>query len=457
MTVETSKIAGKITGKITEIAGKIAKIDKPTELDDILSESNRDSHIFLLIFISFFVVMGVWGSRFKLDIFSTAKGEVVPASQIRQVQHLEGGIIRKILVKEGDKVTVGQPLVELETTASGADVGQLRSRIAALNADQIRLNAEAAGENTLVFPANLRKGYPEIVREANGLFKARQKRHQNELMVLGARIVQRRQSIKEAVSRINRYKEKLGLLYEQIKISEKLLENELTNRYNHLDLLGKASELEGQIEEATAAATRAEFSLKEAKSMLRGSTNTFLEGVRGSLENNGRKLNEYAERLNKLEDSLKRTVLRAPVDGIVKTLRVSTRGGVIKPGESVLDIVPGEDRLIIEAKLSPGAIGYVNIGQTAKISLSAAEAMRFGDIDGTVINISPDTLVTRNGSAYYKVRIATKKTYFEKGNRRYRLYPGVVVTARIHTGQRTIIDYLFDPFLGGLKSALTEQ
>lgn len=427
------------------------------ELGDAVWEKNRDTHIFLMICIAFLIVMSIWSSQYTLDIFSNAEGEVVPASQLKLVQHLEGGIIREILVKEGDRITAGQPLVELETTANDADVSQLRIRIAALRTDQIRLNAEAAGEKELVFPDDLRDGYPVIIHNAESLFKVRKERHENELVALDEKITQRRQSISEAKIRIDRFEHSSRLRDEQVQISEELLKDNLTNRYNHLDLLSKASELKGQIEEASATRERAKSSLREAQSMRSDSINVFLEEVRENLEENGRQLNENAERLIKLEDSLKRSILRSPVDGIVKTVRISTRGGVVQPGESVLDIVPGKDNLIIEARLSPGDIGYVDIGQMAKISLSAAEAMRYGDIDGTVIHISPDTFVNEQGGAFYKVRISPKQSYFEKGDRIYRLYPGVTVMAKIHTGQRTVADYIFDPFLGGLKSALTEQ
>jgi len=420
-------------------------------------DENRDTHIFLFLCFAFFIVMGIWSTRYTLDIFSNAEGEVVPASQLKQVQHLEGGIIREILVKEGDRITAGQPLIELESLSNEADVSQLRIRIAALRTDQVRLNAEANGEEDLVFPEDLLGEYPKIVRDARSLFRARNERHENELLALDEKIAQARQSISDAQIRIARYQHSLKLRNEQIQISEGLLEDDLTNRYNHLDLLSKRSELRGQIEEAKAGKRRAESALREALALRRDSSNIFLEEVRALLEENGRQLNEYDERLNTLEDSVKRSVLRAPVDGIVKTLRVTTRGGVVQPGASVLDIVPGKDTLIIEAKLSPGDIGYVDVGQEARISLSAAEAMRYGDIEGNVTHISPDTFVDEHGGAYYMVRISPDKAFFEKGERRYRLYPGVNVMAKIHTGQRTIADYVFDPFLGGMKSALTEQ
>ena len=244
---------------------------------------------------------------------------------------------------------------------------------------------------------------------------------------------------------------------EQISISETLLKGEMASRYEHLDLLKKSNELKGLIKRDVAALRSARAALGEAKAQLTNIHNTYLEKVRGELDQKQLEYNELTERLKKFEDSLRRTVLRSPVDGIIKTLHVTTIGGVIKAGDKVVDIVPGEDRLVIEAKLPTQDIGYIQIGQTADVKLASADAPRFGSLNGVVTKISPDTLISDDGVPYYKVRVTTDRSFFERGEQRYQLFPGMQVMANIKTGKRTVFQYLFDPVMRGMGDALQER
>ncbi len=168
-------------------------------------------------------------------------------------------------------------------------------------------------------------------------------------------------------------------------------------------------------------------------------------------------MRELSERLKAYEDDLQRTVLTAPTSGIVKTIYAFTRGGVVKPGEVVLDLVPDSDSVVVEARLQPSDIGYVNVGDTAFVRLNSNDAVKFGYLSGSVTTISPDTLVTEQGIAYYRVRIQTEKNYFESGPARYPLVPGVVVTAGVVTGQRSVLRYLLSPFLNKTFFSLSER
>jgi len=181
------------------------------------------------------------------------------------------------------------------------------------------------------------------------------------------------------------------------------------------------------------------------------------EDVQTDLDENRLELDGFQERLRKFEDSLNRTILRAPVDGIIKTLYIVTEGGVIRPGGTVLDIVPGDDMLIVEAQLPTQDIGYIHMGQKAVIKLNSADARRFGDIEGEVVQISPDTLISETGQPYYKVRVATDQDCFQGGGVKYCLYPGMLVMVSIHTGERTVMEYLLSPFLTSMNSAMTER
>ncbi len=415
------------------------------------------SHLFLWLCLSVCILFGLWAWKGTLAVVSVAEGEVVPSSQVKTIQHLEGGIIREIKIREGEKVTEGQSLIVLESTSSGADVSELQTRIVGLQIEMARLEAEASNQPQPKFPPDLVKAYPRLISEAMGLFTSRQNKLKNEISSQRAIISQRRRSIQEISARVRNQRKSLKLLKEQISISEQLLKEQLTNRYKHLDLLKESARLEGEISQDKVAVQRAEAALKQAEANFAGVRSRFSVEARSSLDTARRQLEEFLPRLEKFQDSLKRTVLRSPVNGVIKTLHVVTIGGVLRPGDDVLDIVPAGDRLVIEARLPTQDIGYVRTGQTSVIKLASVDAMRFDNLPGKVTGVSPDTITAEDGQPFYKVRIETDRDHFLRGAVRYDLFPGMQVVASIHTGQRTVLEYLVDPFLDASDSALRER
>lgn len=420
-------------------------------------DPGRATHLFLGLCVALCVGFIIWASFGVLDIVSVAMGEVIPSSQVKTVQHLEGGIVRKIMVHEGDKVKKGQPLVTLETTTSGADLGELTVKVTSLKIEIARLKAEIGGLKEPAFPEELRKTYPLLISQAKDLFKARETRRRSQLTAKEQAIIQRREQIKEILGRLANNKNSLKLQEEQIAISKRLLKAKLTSRYVHLDFLKEASRLKGLIAADEAGFKRAGAALKEAEASLQNTKSTIEEENRKKLEESSITLDELTQKMQKFEDSLKRTVLRSPVNGVVKTLYTSTVGGVVKGGSPVVDIVPGGDRLVIEARLPTQDIGYVKAGQPVMVKLTSSAGRRFGGIDGVVVNVSPDTLNTKSGKPYYRVRIETKESKFQRGKLEYRLFPGMQVVTSIRTGTRTVMQYLFGSYLSSAGEALRER
>jgi len=415
------------------------------------------THMFLILSVTACLAFGYWSYKGTLDIVSMTMGEVIPSSQVKTIQHLEGGIVRKILVREGMLVKKGQALVELEPTARDSELGELRVRMASLQVTMAWLRAELAEQEKPTFTKEMTEKFPQMVAQALKRFYARRKKDRGLITSQKEKVIQRRQDIREIKARIKNRKVRLKFLNEQVSISEELLKEELTNRYRHLDLLKDASKMKGQTLEDEESLTGARSALNEATSKLQNiknersvETNKEMDGTRLQFE-------ELTQRVLKFEDNLQRTVLRSPVDGVVNVLHVATVGGVLKAGDSVADIVPAGDRLVIEAKLPTQDIGYVQVGQLAMIKLASMDAMRFGGLEGKVTTVSPDTLVSEDGEPFYKVRIETEKDHFQKGDLRYQLFPGMQVSASIHTGSRTVLEYIISPFLNSMNAAMQER
>ena len=415
------------------------------------------THLFLLMCALVFISMCVWAYMGKLDIASVCEGRVIPSSKVKSIQHLEGGIIKDIPVNEGDRVNAGQPLVYLEEIANETSVEEINIRINALSIDIERLSQEIKGNDTLALPADLTTAHPDLAQQAKNLFSARHMRYSSEIKGQMEKIRQREQDIREITTRLKHNKENLALLEQQIRISDELLKDNLATQYTHLNLLREESKLKGRIEEDRVALERAQHSLNEEKEKQEGITHIFREDAREKLKKARQELEEYSQRRLKFKDSLERSVIRSPIDGVVKTLYMVTKGGIIRPGMTIMDIVPIKDRLIIEAHLPIHDIGYIDKGRNTLIKLASPEARRFGEIQGQVVNISPDTVTNRDGRTYYTIYIETENDRFERGNLTYRLYPGVMVLVFIHTGRRTIFEYLMDPFLNTLGNSLMER
>lgn len=413
----------------------------------------------LFLYTATSMVMGLtlWSALGRIDIVAHAVGEVIPSSQVKSVQHLEGGIVAEILVREGQRVAADQPLLALQSISSDAQVDELGVRLTALALDIARLQAEAAGATDLILPPDLLHDHPEESQRTQALFRSRRDNYQSAIASQQKAIGQREQAVAEISARLRNTRNSLGLIDEQVRISNDLLRDNLTNRYNHLALLREQSNLRSRIDEDGIAVRRGELAIEEARSQINGIRHAHEQEVKEQLAAALRESAEFQQRSRRLSDSQSRTVLRSPVDGFVKTLHVVTQGGVIQPGKTVVDIVPADDRLIVEGRLPVYEVGHVTVGQAARISLASAESNRFGSIDGTVIHISPDTLVSQDSGAYYRVRVETAADHFASAGLRYQLYPGVQVDISIITGDRTVLDYLLTPFLGYTDRALQER
>ncbi|EWY40915.1 hypothetical protein N825_33835 [Skermanella stibiiresistens SB22] len=399
----------------------------------------------------------IWAGVAELNITSTATGDVVPLSYNQSVQHFEGGIVRDILVAEGESVRAGQPLVELDETRTRADLEELKLRLASLTADMARLDAEASGRAAIDFPDGFAGDHADLVARTRDLFRARRDRLAADIEIQRQEVAQRDQEVALVRTRIAGAQTSLNLIREQLGISETLLKREITNRMKHIELLRDEATAANSIAEDRATLLRAGAALAESRGKLAWIDRKYEEETRSALDEARRNHSELSQRLNRFQDSLERSTLRAPMDGIVKTLAISTRGAVVKPGETVIELVPRDGDLVVDAHLPVQDIGYVRPDQEVVVTLAGGDASRFGHIKGRVLTISPDTMLDTNKQPYYKVRVELSSRTFKYGDRVYEVYPGVHVICSILTGTRTIIDYVFSPILSGFQHAMQER
>ncbi|MGE4552083.1 MAG: HlyD family type I secretion periplasmic adaptor subunit [Desulfovibrionaceae bacterium] len=421
------------------------------------AEIGRTTHLFFLGCVGLVLVFLAWAAFFDLDIVSVAMGEVVPRSKVKRVQHLEGGIVREILVHEGDEVTQDQPLVVLDELQPGSSVEELQLRINALRVEIARLQAEDKGLPHPEFPADLVQTAPDLVHQAMNIFQTRTQRLQNDKDTQEETIRQRGQDIVEIESRLRSLNANLPLIRKQVERSKELYAEKLIKED---ELIARQKELNttvSLINESQAALERAHSMLTSANATLDQVSNTYHEEVRTQLRESQQEYLEAEQRLKKFTDIEQRTVIRSPVDGVVNTLYVQGQGEVVKPGMTIMDMVPKGDPLVIEAKLPIRDIGYVQVGQTALLRLPTSDARMFGTLEGKVTSISPDAVTQPTGETYYLARIETERDYFENNGNRYRLFPGMRLIAAIHTGERTVLQYLAYPYFDAFTHGLQER
>jgi membrane fusion protein, adhesin transport system len=428
----------------------IDKLDKKTR-------SGRSSRLLLYVLALFCVSLTVWASVGTLDIVSMAQGQVVPSTRVRTVQHLEGGIVREILINEGQVVSAGQPLIVLEQIVSDAFFEEVQSRIISFRLDLARLEALSQDLDEPDFPDELKQSHPQLVAKSKSHFMALKDSYLSNMFSQQELIRQREHQVREIITRRDNARKNLELLEEQIALSQELLEENLTTRYKHLSYLREESALKSRIEEDGAALDAARASLSEARANLEKIKTAHHKDIENQLKKVRQDLEEIQQRQRRHADSLDRTVLRSPVDGVIKTLNVSTVGGVIRSGMDVVEIVPAGDTLVVEAMLPVGDIGYVHEGQGASVRLASRESVMFGKLEGRVIHVAPDTTVTPEGRAYYAVRIQTEKDRFAHKDMEYRLYPGMIMQVAVHTGTRTVLQYILDPLMGTMTGVLQER
>ncbi|MEX6505855.1 HlyD family type I secretion periplasmic adaptor subunit [Jiella sp. M17.18] len=411
------------------------------------------------VFAAFF---GVWGTTAPIAGAAVASGVVVAAGRNQKVQHLEGGIIRKILVSEGDRVKRGQILFGLDDTVAQAQTSELKAKVIALRARLARLVAERDGAEMLVFPDSLiadaeHLGHEDRLREQRAEFDSRKKRLDRERAILD-------QQIKALGDQVDGLKFQKTALEDQLKIvrdegsrKEELLKKGLTDRSEYSALLRSEADLVGQIGQTGTTIMTTHSQQLEAQEQLARLSNQLSETAASEINDVRTDLSSTQEQLRAAEDRLARTKVRSPTDGIVVQVSFNSVGSVIGAGEELAEILPTGEDLLVEARVDPRDIDTVRIGQEATMRFSALNARTTPKLPGKITYVSADRLVDQKTQrAYYVAKVQMDKTKESKAIAR-EIYPGMSVETYIRTGDRTFVNYLFRPLLDSMNHAFREH
>lgn len=433
---------------------KLLASDFDENLYDI-KELHHNRRAALLIFILLISII-FWMANWRLDVASHSEGEVVPATQVKPVQHLEGGIVNRIFISEGSEVKAGQVLVEMQKVSSNSDLLLMQSQIINLKIKVARLASQLAKDEVLKISPDLKLQHSESVQKAQEILESYRKRISTLFETQKFKISQQESQLVELNARLASYKNQLKIVNQQIQINQKLMESGLDNKYEELNLRKEQQELLGGIQQVKANINTVNQVLEQEKSQFNNLQASETQELKLQLEESTNELAEMQEQVLKYQDRNARSTVTAPIDGIVLKMNVFTEGGVVNPGGVILNIVPIDDPLVIETKLEVGDVGLVNVGQKVLLSLVSSTARNFSTIEGEVTYISADKVTNQDGIPYYVVRIKPLDLEFKRNGTSFPLLPGVRIQASILVGYRTVFEYIFSPFLSSTYTAFTE-
>lgn len=405
------------------------------------------------LFIGFAIAWANWA---ELDEITRGDGDIIPSSQLQVVETLEGGAVSEILVHEGDVVRKGQVLLRIHDIRFSSSLKENEVRQYELVAKAARLRAEAT-EQAFVAPQGFPAEYKLMLDQEENLYATRVEELQASLRGLKQQVTQREQELKAAQSQKSQLQRSYGLLKRELDITRPLLKDGVISEVEFLRLRRQLNDLAGELSGVKLNIPRIESTLQETREKLEGAELQFRNEARKELNETLAEASRIKQALTGMSDRINRAEVRSPVTGTVKQLLVNTVEGVVQPGDELLNIIPWEDRLLVEARIRPSDIANITPGQPAVVKVSAYDFSIYGGADAKVVFISPSTIVDEEGESYYLVRLETDKPYILHNDKELPLITGMTVSVDILTGKKTVMDYLLKPVLKAKHTALTER
>ncbi len=421
-----------------------------------LESVHRAGHSLLLLSFAFFLAAGWWAYETNLDEVTRGEGKVVPSSKIQIIQNLEGGILSEVLVAEGEMVEKGQILLKIDDTRFASSFRETELKHFELLARSLRLKAESAG-TLFILPKNIVENHPHLAEQELALYQSRQFALKSAISVLKQQEAQRRQELVERRSKQTQLQKSYELSDQELKMSEPLVSVGVMSEVELLRIRRTTNELYGEMEANRLAIPRVQSSLKEVLQKISEQKAKFKTEAANQLSEVSAELARTEETVFSQKDRVTRTQVRSPVKGTIKQLKINTVGGIIQPGMDLVEIVPVEDNLLIEAKIRPADIAFLRPGQEAMIKLTAYDFSIYGGLPAKLERISADTIKDDKDESFYLIYLRTDKNYIESSKGHLDIIPGMTTTVDILTGKKSVLDYLLKPILKARNEALRER
>jgi adhesin transport system membrane fusion protein len=414
----------------------------------------------ILIAIGFvFIFFVIWACTSEIVEVARGIGKVIPSSQIQVVQNLEGGILSEINVADGKLVKKGDNLLILDNTKFGSVYKEKRAEYFALLARVTRLEAETNNIdlNEVIWPKDLIKFAPELIEEEKAFAVSRKDLLSSKIKTLKSQINEHKQEINSLAGQLTSYREQYDIARKKFKITKPMVDSGATSQIQLLEIQKELSGLRGKVK-STSMGLRKE---KEARdglySKIEGEKKNHRNESISELTEKKAKLNSLKQAMPAIKDRLDRTIIKSPVEGTIKQVLVNTIGGVVQPGQPLVEIVPYKDNLLIEAKIFPKDIAFINPRQKVNVKFTAYDFSIYGGLNGVIETIGADSITERDGSSFYIVKIRTKKSHLGSEESPLVIIPGMVAQVDIITGHRTIADFILKPIIKARENALKER
>jgi adhesin transport system membrane fusion protein len=422
------------------------------------------SRLMLWIAAAFLAISLIWSYFAKLDEITRATGRVIPSSQIQVVQNLEGGILAELKVEEGDLVEKNQPIIRIDDIRFASSFKEDQQKMLEKAAKIARLTAEVNGTE-LSFPKEVMDESPEVAESERNLFESRRKELNANLAILTDQLTQKTQELAEMDGKRLHLDTSAAMLQKELLLSTPLVKSGAMSEVELLRIQRQANDLQGELKAAELAIPRITAAIAEAQSKVSELTTRYRSDAHKDLSEATGEHSRLIQTISASQDRVARTNVVSPVRGTVKQIKIRTIGGVIKPGEDLIEIVPIEDNLLIEARVRPTDIAFLHPGQECVVKLTAYDFSIYGGLKGKLEHISADTITPEDkdtppqerGKSFFLIRVRTDRNYLEHNGKRLNIIPGMTADADILTGKKSVLEYLMKPLIKATARAMHER
>ncbi|WP_153916345.1 HlyD family type I secretion periplasmic adaptor subunit [Shewanella sp. TC10] len=448
-------------------------------VDDVygamMTDAPRGHSLIIWSLAAMVICFVIWSYFSELDQVTSGMGKVIPSSQIQLIDSLDGGVLQEIYIQEGMIVTKDQPLVKIDDIRFRSDFAQQEQEVYSLQTNVIRMRAELDSivisdmssnwreqvkitKQPLVFSDDIIQQEPALVKNQQEEYSGRLDNLSNQLEILVRQIQQRQQETEELSSKITTLTKSFQLISRELELTKPLAQKGIVPEVELLKLERTVNDIQGELKTMRLLRPKLKASMDEAILKRREAVFVYAADLRASLNEMQTKLSRMNQAQIGAFDKINKSVITSPVNGTIKTLHINTLGGVVQPGEEIIEIVPSEDQLLIETKITPQDIAFLHPGLPAIVKVTAYDFTRYGGLKGTVEHISADTSQDEEGDSFYTIRVRTEESNLIKNDgTKMPIIPGMLTSVDVITGKRTILEYILNPILRAKETALREN